>query len=280
MTTVSRAWMAGRTVAAAPVDIAGTRAEKATLLGLLAGFGMLSAAIALGGSARSFLDLPSLLIVVGGTLAVVIVCFSWTEVLTALRVVMATITSASPDPTAAAVRAMEFAEEAHKHGPLRLEKLVEEQANPLFLRKAVALVVDGASIAELEEVLRNDLQATLHRFRRSAAVLRKAADYAPAMGLIGTLIGLVQMLGRLADPQHIGPGMAVALLTTFYGAVLANMVFSPLAAKLERNALDEELVCLVYLTGAVSISRRENPRRLELLVNSLLPPAMRVRFFD
>lgn len=210
----------------------------------------------------------------------VIVCFSWTEVLTTLRVIATTIASASPDPTAAAVRTLEFAEEARRHGPLQLENMIDEQADPLFLRKAVALVVDDASVAELEEILRNDLHATLQRLRRSAAVLRKAADYAPAMGLIGTLVGLVQMLGRLADPQHIGPGMAVALLTTFYGAVLANMVFSPLAAKLERNALDEELVGLVYLTGAVSISRRENPRRLELLVNSLLPPQMRVQFFD
>ena len=88
------------------------------------------------------------------------------------------------------------------------------------------------------------------------------------------------MLGHLDDPQHIGPGMAVALLTTFYGAVLANMILSPLAVKLERNAHDEELVCTVYLMAAVSISRQENPRRLELLVNSVLPPAMRVRYFD
>lgn len=100
------------------------------------------------------------------------------------------------------------------------------------------------------------------------------------MGLIGTLVGLVQLLGRLDDPQKIGASMAVALLTTFYGAVLANMVLSPLAVKLERNAADEELVCLVYLMSAVSICRQENPRRLELLVNSVLPPSMRVSYFD
>ena len=142
------------------------------------------------------------------------------------------------------------------------------------------MVADGATVAELEEVMHNDIQATLHRVRRSAAVLRRAADYAPAMGLIGTLVGLVQLLGRLDDPQQIGASMAVALLTTFYGAVLANMVLSPLAVKLERNAVDEELVCLVYLMGAISVSRQENPRRLELLVNSVLPPSMRVRYFD
>ena len=100
------------------------------------------------------------------------------------------------------------------------------------------------------------------------------------MGLIGTLIGLVQMLGQLDDPSTIGPSMAVALLTTFYGAVLSNMLFSPLAAKLERNSDEEVLLNTIYLTGVTSIGRKENPRRLEMLVNTLLPPAQRVQFFD
>jgi chemotaxis protein MotA len=279
MRRLGRLPIPGRTVAA-PIGATGRHTEKATLFGLLAGIGMLSAAVAAGGSARSFIDLPSLLIVAGGTLAVVIMCFSPYEVQSMLRVVGGAISSPSPDPAAAAVRALEFAEQARKHGLLHLELLLGRQAEAPFVRKALSMVIDGADAAELEEVLRNDIQATLHRFRRSAAVLRRAADCAPAMGLIGTLVGLVQMLGRLDDPRHIGPSMAVALLTTFYGAVLANMILSPLAVKLERRALDEELVCIVYLMAAVSISRQENPRRLELLVNSVLPPAMRVRYFD
>ena len=279
MRRMGRLPILGRTIAA-PIGATARHAEKGTLFGLLAGIGMLSAAIALGGSGKSFVDLPSLLIVVGGTLAVIIVCFSSDEVKSMLCVVGGTISSASPDPGAAAVRALEFAERARKRGLLHLELLLDQHVESPFLGKAMRMVVDGTAITELQEVLRNDIQATLHRLRRSAAVLRRAADYAPAMGLIGTLVGLVQMLGHLDDPQHIGPGMAVALLTTFYGAVLANMILSPLAVKLERNAHDEELVCTVYLMAAVSISRQENPRRLELLVNSVLPPAMRVRYFD
>jgi len=111
-------------------------------------------------------------------------------------------------------------------------------------------------------------------------VLRKAAEFAPAMGLIGTLIGLVQMLGNLDDPSTIGPAMAVALLTTFYGAVLANMVFSPMASKLERNSAEESMVNTIYMMGAASIGRQENPRRLEMLLNSILPPGKRVQYFD
>jgi len=94
------------------------------------------------------------------------------------------------------------------------------------------------------------------------------------------LIGLVQMLGNLDDPSTIGPSMAVALLTTFYGAVLANMVFAPMAAKLERNSAEEAMVNNIYVMGASSIGRQENPRRLEMMLNSVLPPSKRVQYFD
>ena len=106
------------------------------------------------------------------------------------------------------------------------------------------------------------------------------AEFSPAMGLIGTLIGLVQMLGNLQDPANIGPSMAVALLTTFYGAVLANMVFMPLAAKLERNSSEETLISTIYMMGASSVGRQENPRRLENLINSIVSPEDRIQYFD
>jgi chemotaxis protein MotA len=142
------------------------------------------------------------------------------------------------------------------------------------------MVVDGIKVEDVEDVIRRELGATLGRHRKSATVLRRAADIAPAMGLIGTLIGLVQMLGRLSDPGAIGPAMAVALLTTFYGAVLAHMILNPLASKLERNSAEESLIGQLNLVAAGSIGRQENPRRLEMLLNSLMPPAKRIRFYD
>lgn len=111
-------------------------------------------------------------------------------------------------------------------------------------------------------------------------MFRKSADIAPAMGLIGTLIGLVQMLGNLDDPTKIGPAMAVALLTTLYGAILSTMVFTPLASKLERNTNEELLISQLYLEGILSIARQENPRQLETVMNTLLPPSKRVRYFN
>ena len=142
------------------------------------------------------------------------------------------------------------------------------------------MVVDGSKSDEIERVMTRKVNAMAVRHAKAAGVLRKAADVSPAMGLIGTLVGLVQMLGQLDDPSTIGPSMAVALLTTFYGAVLSNMVFSPLASKLERNSDEEMLLNNIYVTGVTSIGRQENPRRLEMLVNTLLSPADRVQHFD
>jgi len=257
-----------------------TTMDMATVIGLLAGFALVASAIYLGGSPGSFFNIPSVLIVIGGTLAVTTVCFSLGEMGRSVSVILKTIFHNNPDPTNAAVNVLEVAVMARKQGILSLQNVMSEIQGEQFLHKGLAMVVDGTPGEEVEMILRRDMQATLQRHVKSANVLKKAAEFSPAMGLIGTLIGLVQMLGNLNDPSTIGPSMAVALLTTFYGAVLANMVFLPLAAKLERNSVEEALVNNVYLMGAASIGRQENPRRLEMLLNSLLPPAKRVKFFD
>ncbi len=254
--------------------------DAASVIGLACGFGLLIAAIVLGGSPGSFFNFPSVLIVLGGTFSVVTICFSISEVVNTFRVVVTAVLPSVRAPEDAAAQALGIAELARRNGVLALQNIQRDLAAEPFLHKCVSMVIDGAPAEEVEAVMRRDLQATTLRHGRSADVLRKAAEFAPAMGLIGTLVGLVQMLGNLADPAAIGPSMAVALLTTFYGAVLANMVFSPLAAKLERNSADERLVNLVYVMGAVSITRQENPRRLEMLINSVLPPSRRVRYFD
>lgn len=256
-----------------------THPDMATIVGLIAAFALITAAILAGGAPRSFFNMPSILIVVGGTFAVVLICFSLDEVMNTAKVLAKTLVWTMPAPHDAALQVVQLADLARRYGALHLQGPLQNAASTSFLYKGLSMAVDGVAADEVEAVLGHDLQATIQRHQRSADVLRRAAEFAPAMGLIGTLIGLVQMLGHLEDPASIGPAMAVALLTTFYGAVLANMVFSPLAAKLERNSIQEALVNQVYLMGAVSVSRQENPRRLESLLNSILPPAQRIRFF-
>jgi len=254
--------------------------DFATIIGLICGFGLVISAIILGGDPMSFVNPPSILIVIGGTLAIVTMCFTLSEMVHTLKVIGKTAVQGTRDPSEAAVQVLRVAEMARKQGVLALQNVADSLEGEPFLHKGVSMVIDGTPGEEVEIIMRREIHSTSQRHIKSTSVLRKAAEFAPAMGLIGTLIGLVQMLGNLDDPSTIGPSMAVALLTTFYGAVLANMVFSPLASKLERNSVEEAMVNTVYLMGAASIGRQENPRRLEMLLNSILPPSKRVRYFD
>ena len=253
-----------------PVLARRTMFDGATVLGLAGGLLLVVLAIGLGGSASAFFNIPGLLIVVGGTFAVTTVCFTMSDVARTIAVIGSTFMSRERDPQDVSYTMLEVSDYCRKHGVLRL------QGQPL--QRFVKEPVEGVPEKDIADILNEDLAATTARVQRSANVLRKAAEISPAMGLIGTLIGLVQMLGNLSDPSVIGPAMAVALLTTFYGVVLANMVFNPLAAKLERNAAEEHLIGYIYTLGTLSIIRKDPPRRLEMLLNSALPPESKVRF--
>ena len=244
--------MADDEVRIAPV---GKSLDLATILGMLAAFGLIVAAIILDGSPGSFINLPAIFIVIGGTLAVTTICFSINEVSKTFGVVSKTIFHSIRESSDAALQVMQISQMARKNGGLSLQQVLDSVKNEPFLHKAGSLVVDGVPGGQGENILRRELNSMVQRHAKSASVLRRAADFSPAMGLIGTLIGLVQMLGNLDDPTTIGPSMAVALLTTFYGGVLANLVFVPLASKLERNSSLEEVVNNVYVMGAASIDR-------------------------
>lgn len=256
-----------------------SRPDLATLLGLVAAFGLVALAITTGGTATAFIDPASALIVIGGTFGVTTMCYSLGEVMSAPRAVIRALTHRRRAPGLAANFALQIAEAARAQGPLALESYLPKLRHEPFFHKALAHVIDGVPAEELTRVMERERQATSQRHAGSAGILRKSAEVAPAMGLIGTLVGLVQMLGRLEDPSSIGPAMAVALLTTFYGAVLSTMVFAPLASKLERNAREETLVNEIFVLTANSIARQENPRKLETLLNTVLPPGERLSRF-
>ncbi len=258
----------------------GQNIDLATVIGLFGAFGLLIGAMAFGGTPFAFMDGPAMLIVVGGTFAITLICYSTHDVLRAQSVMAKAVFHRLPEPTAAAISMVDLSEAARRDGLLSLQPIVDEMPHSPFLQKALSLVIDGTALDDVERIMRRELNAMTLRHEKSAGVFRKAAEVSPAMGLIGTLVGLVQMLGNLEDPSTIGPAMAIALLTTFYGAILANMVFAPLASKLERNSDEEALVQNLYLLGAVSIGRRENPRHLEAMLNSLLPPSARLQQFD
>lgn len=254
--------------------------DLATLVGIPGAFLLIFTAIYLGGSPGAFLNLPSVFIVLGGTLGVTTACFSLQDMLNAGKIVAQTVFHRSRNPSSAAIHVLQLAQIARYRGALALQAHIDGTEGQRMLFRGLTMVVDGTPGDEIERIMLQELQSTAQRHARSASVLRRAAEIAPAMGLIGTLVGLIQMLGNLEDPSTIGPAMAVALLTTFYGAILANMVFTPLASKLERNSSEETLINHLYVMAAASIGRQENPRRLEMLLNTVLPPGHRVEYFN
>ncbi|TNE66682.1 MAG: flagellar motor protein MotA [Alphaproteobacteria bacterium] len=251
-----------------------------TVFGMLTAFILVVGAILLGGSPRAFVNLQGILIVVAGTFAVTAISFRLQEMISLPANIWALLRHSQRDPSEEAIKVMKIAVEARKHNDvLLLERLVPKLKDTPFLQQAIQLVADGAQPDEIEQIMRREASTASSRHMRAVDFLRRAGDVAPAMGLIGTLIGLVRMLGSLDNPALIGPAMAVALLTTFYGAVMAHLVFIPLAAKTEHCTTEEALVNNLYTMAATSIRRQENPRRLEMLLNTVLPPAKRITFY-
>jgi chemotaxis protein MotA len=253
--------------------------DIATVIGLLGGFGLVIGAIFLGGSIGAFIDIPSVLIVVIGTFMITMVSYSLPEMIKAQGLYMKTLFFKAPNLIEDVKFILTLAQKARANGLLSIQAEVEQISNEYF-KRALTLAVDGSNPEFIESMMKSDTSIMSDRHVQGIDILKRSAEVAPAMGLIGTLIGLVQMLGNLSDPSSIGPSMAVALLTTMYGAILANMVFGPLAAKLERNSAIEMTSRKIYLYSVLSMVKQENPRQLEVILNTLLPPKDRVSVFD
>lgn len=253
--------------------------DVATIFGILGAALLIGFAIFWGGSPGSFVDIPSIFIVIGGTFGVVTACFSLRDMGGAVINMGSTVFRRNMRAGDAALQLLQLAQIARYRGVLAIQSYMPAIEDRPMLKAGLAMVIDGTPAEDVERIMRREVQGTAQRQARSVAIIKKAADIAPAMGLIGTLVGLIQMLANLDDPNTIGPSMAVALLTTFYGALLSNVVFTPLASKLERNASEDMLVNQLYVMAATSIGRQENPRRLEMLFNTVLTPSERVDYF-
>lgn len=252
--------------------------DIATVLGLGASLGLIVYAIILGGNLQGFMDMHAILIVVVGTIFVTLTSFSMAEIGRTGLVILKAFFHHTENPTDESIRLLKLAQKARQNGLLGIQKdAASEQI--LFLRHALTLAVDGTTPDHIERVLFAETAGMLERHTVGSTVLRKAAETAPAMGLIGTLIGLVQMLGQLSEPDKIGPSMAIAILATFYGALCSYVIFNPLANKLERVSAQELMLRKLYCAGVLSIARQENPRQLEMHLNAILPPAQRVSVF-
>ena len=238
------------------------------------------AVIAGASSASGYFDIFSIMIVFGGTIFVTIACFSITDFFHAFATSTQTLLFIPKRSKSFASLVVKLAEVSKKEGLLALQKYEDKIPDNIFFNKYLTLIIDGLPAADAERYMMQEIESIQIRHRRAVEVLSKAAETAPAMGLIGTLVGLVQMLGNLEDVSKIGPAMAVALLTTFYGAVLSYVILSPLASKLEKNSKEEIEQLMLCAEAVSSIARSESPMKLELKLNSILSPDQRIKLFS
>ncbi len=261
------------------VPTAQSQPDFATIFGLVLTFGMIIGAINFNPSNAQFFNVPSLLIVLFGTITATCISFNVQELLQSVKIIASSVFRPVRDFSGLAKSMIDLAVIARVKGFLHLSNYERQTSNEPFLQYAVRLVVDGYSPEDLSRILQLQIDKEEEIHKRAASILRRGSEIAPAMGLIGTLIGLVQMLADLENPETIGPFMAIALLTTFYGAILGTIVMAPLAAKLEKNADDEVTAKTMTLKTIQSMLKQENPRNLEMMINSLLQPSQRIIYF-
>ncbi|MGV6816642.1 MAG: flagellar motor protein PomA [Thiotrichales bacterium] len=242
--------------------------DLATLIGIIGAFGVIASSIFLGGSVSTFINVPSLIVVVGGTMAVTLMQISIGQFIGSFKVAMKAFMHPNNDPEALIEEAVELAGVARKEGILALEG--KPISHP-FLQNGVRMCIDGHAADVVRAMLSKDINLELDRQKTGIKMFTSVGDAAPAMGMIGTLIGLVQMLSNMDDPKSIGPAMAVALLTTLYGAVIANAIAIPISEKLKALSADERLNKLLILESVQAIQEGTNPRVLKQMLLAFLP---------
>ena len=254
--------------------------DLSTLAGILIGSFFIIAAILTGGPNGGvdpnqiwiFINLPSILIVIGGTIATMFIRYSFKETFGSFKIVKHTLFRQLPDAGETIREFIQLAQIARKDGLLALERVTI--ADP-FMAKGIAYCVDGAETEQIKNILSKEIAFTKGRHEAGQDLLGALETSAPAFGMIGTLIGLVNMLANMEDPKSIGPAMAVAILTTLYGAIIANLFALPLKDKLAIYSGDELHIRGMMLEGILALNKGENPRMLQEALNSYLSPTER-----
>ena len=250
--------------------------DIATIIGLFLGFGLILTLIAIGGGSGlgAFVDGPSLMITVGGSFAALLINFPLKTCLSSLSVIKKCFLTKLPETTQVITQFKELATVVRKDGMLALEQELEK-INDDFMKRGLEIVISGATDEQIRSVLDTELAAIESRHATGKQIVDSTGAAAPAFGMIGTLVGLVQMLQSLDDPSQIGGGMAVALLTTLYGAIIANVACIPLAGKLETRSKEEVAIRELMITGLVGLAEGLAPRAIEDNLVAYLSPKHR-----
>ncbi|BCV24930.1 MAG TPA: motility protein A [Firmicutes bacterium] len=245
-----------------------------TVIGIISGVALILIAVSSTGSLLTYWDVPSLMITMGGTIAGTLIAYPLSQIVGVLKVVRNVLQRRLPSPETMIQRLVYFTEKARREGILALEDEVETLDDEFF-KKGLQLVVDGSDPELVRNILETELAFVEERHKSGQGIFITMATLAPAFGMIGTLIGLINMLKHLDDPAVIGPNMAVALITTFYGALFANLICIPIASKLNIRSGQEVLLKELVIEGVLSLQAGENPRLVEEKLKAFLPPKAR-----
>ncbi len=241
-----------------------------TAAGLVLGFGAIVSAVYLGGELDLFWNIPSVFITLGGSFAALLMSFDIKQIKGVFSLTKHVLFSEPRDPLEVVYLFSELARKARREGLLGLEEDISRLEDP-FYQKGIRMMVDAMDPELMRGILQMDIEATAQRHELGQKIFLTWGSLAPSFGMLGTLIGLIQMLSRLEDPSTLGPAMAVALLTTFYGMLMASLVFNPIANKLGLRSREELLLKNIILEGIISIQSGMNPRILEEKLKSFLP---------
>ncbi len=249
--------------------------DIATILGLILGIVFTAWGIMQSGELITFWDKPSAVIVIGGTIAATLLAYPLNTLGSIRKVFHKAFFNKNVSANGIIEEIIQLANVARKEGLLSLEEYAEKLDDD-FLKKGIMLIVDGTDPELVRNILETELTFLEERHSQGQGILESMGAYAPAFGMLGTLIGLINMLQKMDDPKAIGPNMSVALVTTFYGSVLANVLFLPLAKKLKVRSKSEILVKELMIEGLLSIQAGENPRIIEEKLKTFIPPEQRI----
>jgi chemotaxis protein MotA len=249
--------------------------DLATLIGIMIAGGLVLISILMGGSGTWFINYPSVMIVLGGTMGATLINYPMSDVISMFKVTKHAFRFKTPNPLGLIPVMVEFAKKARREGILSFDQYIQTIDDPFF-RRGIQMAVDGLESEAIEEVLSTEIMWLEERHRMGAEIYTTMGTFAPAVGMLGTIIGLVQMLMQMKDPSAIGAPMAVALLTTFYGTLLANLLFLPIAGKLRVRSKQEILTKQMVLHGLLAIQAGDNHRIVAEKLKAFLSPAARV----
>jgi len=248
--------------------------DKGTIIGIVSGLGLVAVSMLMGGGIAPFIDIPSFIMVVGGTIAATMVNFPFKDVVGLMTITKKILNENNMTPETYIQQIVDISKKARTNGLLAIEEDLDK-VDEDFMKITLQHVVNGTEADDLKGIMHAELAIMAERHKMGQKIFMAMGGYCPAFGMVGTLIGLILMLQNLSDPSSVGPGMSMAMVTTFYGSLFANLFFIPMAGKLKLRSDQEIQFKEMLLMGILSVQAEESPRVIQNKLQSYIAPSQR-----